>query len=147
VFISIPFATSYTRHIDERYDKSQLWNTVPDPLLWKKFINGQTGHKLIDNAIHELTTTGYTHGRNRILLGYYWVHVLLISPLNLRFGSQSFFSRYLIDSFGSFNNKMNNQWLTEFDFSGKRFNREKNKLPIGRPMKYDNSVIKKYILN
>jgi len=45
-------------------------------------LDGKTGYLLIDAGINELKTTGYIHGRMRILLGIFWTKYLLINPFN-----------------------------------------------------------------
>jgi deoxyribodipyrimidine photo-lyase len=134
-----PRAKLYNKHIDERYDSIKWKNNKSD---WNKLIHSQTGFLLIDAIMKEMTITGFTNNRNRMLLGMFWTKYLIINPFNLKYGSQSNFSRLLVDAIGPSQNKMNHNWITDFDYAGKQFSK-KNTLS-GRPMDISNKIIKKY---
>ena len=134
-----PRAKLYNKHIDERYDSIKWKNNKSD---WNKLIHSQTGFLLIDAIMKEMTITGFTNNRNRMLLGMFWTKYLIINPFNLKYGSQSNFSRLLVDAIGPSQNKMNHNWITDFDYAGKQFSK-KNTLS-GRPMDISNKIIKKH---
>lgn len=136
----IPYANSLNRHMDERYDNIQWDNKKSD---WEKIWYSKTGFLLIDAAMKELQITGYMHGRARMLCGIMWTKYLLINPLNLQYGSQTGYSRLLVDAIGMSQNKMNHSWLTEFDLSGRRYAQGGVALS-GRPMDISNKMIKKW---
>lgn len=134
----IPECNKY-EHIDKRYEKIKWKNSME---LWKKIINSQTGFLLIDSAMNELRTTGYMHNRARLLVGSFWTKYLLINIFHPIYGSQVGFSKYLLDAIGPSQNKMNNQWITEFDYPGKKFS-PKNAPIAGRPLNPSNKMISK----
>lgn len=135
-------ANNYYEHIDSRFDNIKWIN---NEIEWQIMLDGKTGYLLIDAGINELKTTGYIHGRMRILLGIFWTKYLLINPFNKQYGSQVGFSKYLVDAIGSTQNLMNHRWLTEFDYSGKKYS-VKNTIS-GRKISIDNKQIKKYDKN
>ena len=58
-------------------------------------------------------------------------------------GSQVGFSKYLVDAIGPTQNKFNHQWITEFDYPGKKY--APSGSPIaGRPMDVSNRMIAKF---
>jgi deoxyribodipyrimidine photo-lyase len=125
------------QHIDNKFDKIKWRNSKT---LWNILLNAKTGFLLIDSAITELKITGYLHNRARILLGSFWTKYLLINIFHPRYGSQVGFSRFLVDAIGQTQNKFNNQWLTEFDFAGRKYGP-----PLtGRPIDISNNAILKY---
>lgn len=140
-------ATSYSTHIDSRYDqikwikeiptkKSKTWNE------WELMMNSKTGFLLIDAAIQELIHTGFMHNRTRLIVGIFSIKYLKINPLCRYIGLNDWFSRHLVDCITS-QNKLNTQWITELDFSGKKF--APSFAPIaGRPMNISNIMIKKW---
>lgn len=127
-------------HMDKRYKKIKWVNSVE---LWNKLINSQTGFLLIDAAMNELKNTGFMHNRARLIVGTFWTKYLLINIFHPIYGSQVGFSKYLLDAIGSSQNKMNNQWITEFDYPGKKFS-PKNAPIAGRPMNPSNKMITKW---
>lgn len=140
-------ANSYTTHIDARYEKIEWVKKIPlkKSRAWKEWelmMSSQTGFLLIDAAIQELIHTGYMHNRCRLLVGVFSVKYLGINPLCRYIGLNDWFSRYLVDCSTS-QNKLNAQWITELDFSGKKF--APSSAPIaGRPMNISNIMIKKW---
>ena len=130
-------AKSYSHHIDSRYNKIKWKKSKKE---WELMMKSQTGFLLIDAAISELLQTGFVHNRARLILGYFSVKYLHINPLESWIGLNSWFSRYLVDCITS-QNKLNCQFITELDFSGKQFSR---KVIDGRPFNIDNEQIKKY---
>lgn len=143
----LPNANSYTSHIDYRYNNLKWTNTIPNKSsqVWKEWtlmMEGKTGFLLIDAAIQELKHTGFMHNRCRMIVGVFAVKYLKINPLCRYVGLNDWFSRYLLDCSTS-QNKLNCQWITELDFSGKKFS--PNYAPIaGRPMNISNTMIKKW---
>ena len=136
-------AKRFNRHIDDRFDniKWKSNNEVKD--YWKKLIDSKTGFLLIDAGMNELKQTGYLHNRCRLIIGYFWTKYLLINPFNPIYGSQVGFSKYLVDAIGPTQNKMNHHWLTEFDYSGKKYSHKG--IPLsGRPIDISNKNIKKF---
>ena len=138
----MPHANEYNLSAFERYDK-----VVWPPLHknnWKSFEDCKTGFLLID-AIHtELKTTGYISNRARLLIGYFWIKLLIINPYDKKYGSISGFSKHLIDCSTSQNN-LNHMWtLSALDISGRRFCKKGTNTLTGRMMNVDNSMIKKY---
>lgn len=145
-------AQSYEKHIDNRYNKlkwldyysaNEKYKTKRHQKSydeWKIMLNASTGFLLIDAAICEILKTGYMHNRCRLLVGYFSTKYLLINPLTPFIGLMCWFSRYLIDCITS-QNKLNAQFITELDFSGKKFSKH---TIDGRPMNPSNEMIKKY---
>ena len=105
-------------------------------------MNSKTGFLIVDAAIQEIKHTGFMHNRCRMIVGVFSVKYLGINPLCRYIGLNDWFSRYLVDCSTS-QNKLNTQWVTELDFSGKKF--APSSAPIaGRPMNISNSMIKKW---
>jgi len=127
-------------HIDDRYNQIKWKNNKYD---WLKLINSQTGFLLVDAAINELKITGYMHNRARLIVGVFWTKYLLIDIFHNKYGSQVGFSKYLVDAIGPTQNKLNHQWITELDFSGKKYSPKDSPI-AGRPMDISNKNIKKY---
>jgi deoxyribodipyrimidine photo-lyase len=143
-------ASSYTTHIDPRYEKIKWTKEIPVKTSkvwyeWKLMINSKTGFLLIDAAIQELKQTGFMHNRCRMIVGVFSVKYLKINPLCRYIGLNDWFSRYLLDCSTS-QNKLNTQWISELDFPGKKF--APSSSPIsGRPMNICNNMIKKWDLD
>jgi deoxyribodipyrimidine photolyase len=78
-----------------------------------------------------------------MILGVFWTKYLLIDPFNDKYGSQTNYSKYLVDAIGPSQNKLNHQWITEFDYPGKKYSPSNARL-AGRPMNIDNKQIKKF---
>lgn len=135
-----PNANSYSLLIDERFNKVKWPNNEKN---WKLMIESKTGYLIIDAAMRELIKTGYIGNRVRLLLGTFWIKYLLINPLHPKYGSQVGFSRYLVDCNTS-QNKLNHQWFTDLDLSGRRFAKRGCNSLTGRMMRIDNEVIKKF---
>jgi len=139
----IPEARSFKTMIDPRYNKIPWPSNLKIKNLWKAMMEGQTGFLLIDAGMQELTQTGFLHNRLRMILGVFWTKYLHISILNPTYGSQVGFSKMLLDAIGPSQNKMNHHWILDFDYPGKKFSSPGAPLS-GRPMKIDNSMIKKW---
>jgi deoxyribodipyrimidine photo-lyase len=143
-------ANSYEDHMDDRYNKLKWLDYYSKPFKnnthkrsyeeWKIMMESKTGFLLVDACLNEIKTTGYMHNRGRLIVGYFSTKYLLINPLAPYVGLQSWFSRHLVDCLTS-QNKLNCQFLTELDFSGKKFSK---KVIDGRPMNISNLMIKKY---
>ena len=136
----IPNADKFS-HIDDRFNKISWKNDKETKRMWKMMIESRTGILLVDAGMSEMINTGYCHNRCRMILGMFWTKYLHINPFNPEYGSQTGFSRYLLDAVGPSQNKMNHHWITEFDFPGRRYGCS---LLAGRPMDVSNSVIKKF---
>lgn len=133
-------AQSYTKHIDNRYDKIRWKKSIAMQKEWDLMMKSKTGFLLVDACIAELVKTGFLHNRGRLILGYFTVKYLHINPLEEWFGLNSWFSRYLVDCITS-QNKLNCQFITELDYSGKQYSK---KVIDGRPFNIDNEQIRKY---
>lgn len=146
----LPNANEYF-HMDDRYNKIKWHSDLPElsnkyksmDNMWKLMMNSETGFLLIDASIQEFKQTGFLHGRNRMILGMFWTKYLLINPFDDKYGSQTGFSKHLVDAIGPSQNKMNHHWITEFDFPGKKYS-PANAPIAGRPMRIDNEQIKKF---
>jgi deoxyribodipyrimidine photo-lyase len=126
--------------MDPRYEKIKWSNSK---ILWEKLINSQTGFLLIDAAMNEMKTTGFMHNRARMIVGVFWTKFLLINIFHPKYGSQVGYSKYLVDAIGPSQNKLNHQWITEFDYPGKKY--APSDAPIaGRPMDPSNRMIAKW---
>jgi len=136
----IPYATSYKRHIDNRFDKLKWSNSKK---YWKLLIESKTGFLMIDAGMRQLIKTGYINNRMRLLLGTFWIKYLLIHPFHSKYGSQVGFSKYLVDCNTS-QNKLNHQWFMDLDLSGRRFSKSGCNPLTGRMIRVDNEMIKKY---
>ena len=137
--IFIPGGNEY-KHMDRRYDNIKWKNSKSD---WKKIIDGQTGFLIVDAAMNQMKTTGFMHGRARMIVGVFWTKYLLIDIFHSKYGSQVGYSKYLVDAIGPSQNKLNHQWITEFDYAGKKF--APSGVPIaGRPMDVSNRMITKW---
>lgn len=141
-------------HMDNRYNLIKWHSNLPKTKkdkenyklmhnYWKLMLMGKTGFLLIDAGINELIQTGFLHGRLRMILGMFWTKYLLINPFDKKYGSQSGYSKLLVDAIGASQNKLNHQWITEFDFPGKKFSPSNAPL-AGRPMRIDNEQIKRF---
>jgi deoxyribodipyrimidine photo-lyase len=130
------------RHIDRRYDQIK-WPKLKET-EWKRFIQCNTGFLLVDAAIAELLQTGYINNRARLILGTFWIKYLMIDPFDQKYGSQTGFSRLLIDCSSS-QNKLNHQWIiSDLDFAGRRFGMKGTHPLTGRMIRVDNEMIKRY---
>lgn len=128
------------KHMDKRYDKIKWKNSSK---YWKLLMDSKTGYLIVDAAIQQMKTTGFMHNRARMIVGVFWTKYLLINIFHPRYGSQVGYSKYLVDSIGPSQNKMNHQWITEFDFPGKKY--APKGVPLaGRPMDPSNKMIKKW---
>jgi len=136
----IPNANSYSLLIDNRFNKVKWPNNYKE---WNLMMESKTGYLIIDAAMRELIKTGYIGNRIRLILGTFWIKYLLINPLHAKYGSQVGFSRYLVDCNTS-QNKLNHQWFTDLDLSGRRFAKRGCNSLTGRMMRIDNEVIKKF---
>ena len=126
--------------MDKRYEEIKWKN---DHRLWELLIDSKTGFLIIDAAMNEMKTTGFMHNRARMIVGVFWTKYLLINIFHPKYGSQVGFSKYLVDAIGPSQNKMNHQWVTEFDYPGKKY--APSKAPIaGRPMDPSNRMIAKW---
>ena len=106
-------------------------------------MNSKTGFLIIDATMRELQETGYLGNRVRLILGTFWIKYLLIDPFHKEYGSQTGFSRFLVDCNTS-QNKLNHQWLLELDLNGRRFAKRGCNSLSGRMMRVDNEIIKKF---
>jgi len=134
-------------HMDKRYESikwSKPVNTNTNSYnYWQRMINSETGFLIIDAAMKEMLTTGFMHGRARMIVGVFWTKYLLINIFDPIYGSQVGYSKYLVDAVGPSQNKMNHQWITEFDYPGKKY--APTTSPIaGRPMDPSNRMIAKW---
>jgi len=130
-------------HMDPRYNKIRWCNPATAEKYWKILLDSKTGFLIIDAAICELKTTGFMHGRARMIVGVFWTKYLLIDIFDPKYGSQVGYSKYLVDAIGPSQNKMNHQWITEFDYPGKKY--APSSAPIaGRPMDPSNRMITKF---
>jgi deoxyribodipyrimidine photo-lyase len=93
--------------------------------------------------MNEMKITGFMHNRARMLVGMFWTKYLLINPFNIKYGSQTGFSKLLVDAIGSTQNKMNHHWITELDYPGRKYSSKGVPL-TGRPMNINNDQIKKF---
>jgi len=73
-----PLATDFKHHMDPRYDNITWKNNKKD---WETLWYAKTGFLLIDAAMNQMHTTGYLHGRARMLVGVMWIKYLLINPI------------------------------------------------------------------
>ena len=126
-------ANSFTHYIDSRFDKIK-WRTYSEykkdfTALWES----KTGLLVIDAAMKQLRTTGFMHGRARMICVIYACKYLMINMLDPKWGSHAWYSRSLVDCAGA-NNKMNNNWAMDFDLTGRRFGAGIS----GRPMDVSN---------
>lgn len=135
----LPNATKFN-YIDKDYNKIEWKNNKND---WKKLLSAKTGFLIIDAAINEMKITGFMHNRARMMVGMFWTKYLLIDTFHNKYGSQVGYSKYLVDAIGPSQNKMNQHWITEFDYPGKKY-APKNIPLAGRPMDISNNVIKKF---
>jgi len=127
-------------HMDERYASIRWKNSKED---WQQLINCKTGFLIVDAAMNEMINTGYMHNRARMIVGVFWTKYLLIDIFHPTYGSQVGFSKYLVDAIGPSQNKLNHQWITEFDYAGKKY--APSDAPIaGRPMDISNRMIAKW---
>ena len=135
----LPGGSEY-KHMDPRYEQIKWSNSK---ILWEKLINSETGFLIIDAAMNEMKTTGFMHNRARMIVGVFWTKFLLINIFHPKYGSQVGYSKYLVDAIGPSQNKLNHQWITEFDYPGKKY--APSDAPIaGRPMDPSNRMIAKW---
>jgi len=126
--------------MDSRYDKIKWAKPKIAEEMWHKLFNSQTGFLMVDAAMKEMLTTGFMHNRARMIVGVFWTKYLLINIFDPIYGSQVGYSKALVDAIGPSQNKMNHQWITEFDYPGKKY--APSKAPIaGRPMDPSNRMI------
>jgi deoxyribodipyrimidine photo-lyase len=151
----LPNCNSYDLHIDDRYNKlnwldyyngkNTKYKTKRHKQSyeeWKLMMDSKTGFLIIDAAIQEIKKTGFMHNRCRMMVGIFSVKYLLINPLCRFIGLNDWFSRHLVDCIVS-QNKLNCQWVSELDFSGKKF-APSTSVIAGRPMNISNEMIKKW---
>lgn len=143
----LPGANSYTEHVDPRYNKIKWTVSIPikTSKVWKEWelmMKSKTGFLIIDAGIQEILNTGYMHNRCRMIVGVFAIKYLQINPLCRYIGLSDWFSRHLLDCNTS-QNKLNTQWLTEFDYPGKKFSPHGSPI-AGRPMNISNIMIKKW---
>jgi deoxyribodipyrimidine photo-lyase len=138
----LPHGNEY-HHMDQRYEQIKWSNQSIAEKYWKILLDSKTGFLIIDAAIQELKTTGFMHNRARMIVGVFWTKFLLINIFDPKYGSQVGFSKYLVDAIGPSQNKMNHQWITEFDYPGKKY--APSSAPIaGRPMDPSNRMMTKF---
>jgi len=138
----LPHGNEY-HHMDQRYEQIKWAKSSVAEKYWKILLDSKTGFLIIDAAIQELKTTGFMHNRARMIVGVFWTKFLLINIFDPIYGSQVGFSKYLVDAIGPSQNKMNHQWITEFDYPGKKY--APSSAPIaGRPMDPSNRMITKF---
>ena len=151
----LPMGNSYDSHVDPRFNKLTWLDNYTGPTTqykskrnkqaydeWQLMMNSKTGFLIIDAAIQEIKITGFMHNRCRLIVGAFSVKYLQINPLCRFVGLNDWFSRYLVDCITS-QNKLNCQWITELDFSGKKFAPHTSVI-AGRPMNVSNKMIKKW---
>jgi deoxyribodipyrimidine photo-lyase len=127
-------------YMDKRYKKIKWKNGKSE---WLKVISGKTGYLIVDAGMNQMRTTGFMHNRARMIVGNFWTKYCLIDTFHPVYGSQVGYSKFLLDAVGISQNKMNQHWITEFDYSGKKFSPKGNPL-VGRPMDVSNSILKKF---
>jgi deoxyribodipyrimidine photo-lyase len=138
---TLPDGNKYV-HMDKRYERIK-WEKKNKEKYWKLLIERKTGFLLIDAAMNEMMTTGFMHNRARMIVGTFWTKYLRINIFDPIYGSQVGYSKYLVDAIGPSQNKMNHQWITEFDYPGKKY--APSNAPIaGRPMDPSNRMIRKW---
>lgn len=137
--IFLPHGNEF-EYMDERYEQIKWHNKKAD---WNKIMNAQTGFLIVDAAMRQMMQTGYMHNRARMIVGVFWTKYCLIDTFHPAYGSQTGFSRYLLDAVGISQNKMNHHWITEFDFPGKKY-APKGVSVAGRPMDVSNKIISKF---
>jgi deoxyribodipyrimidine photo-lyase len=64
-------------------------------------LQSKTGFLIIDAALNELKITGFMHNRARLIVATFWTKYLLINPFHIKYGSQTGFSKLLVDAIGS----------------------------------------------
>jgi deoxyribodipyrimidine photo-lyase len=138
-FRFIPNGDSYKFAMDKKYDKIKWVNSKED---WKTLMNSNTGFLLIDAGINQMKQTGFLHNRLRMMLVSFWTKYLLISIFHPKYGSQVGYSAMLVDAVGPSQNKINHNWVLDFDYSGRQFS--KKGTLSGRPMSISNDMIKKF---
>jgi len=143
VFKNEKKAKEYDSHMYDDYDNIKWRNNKLMEEEWELLMKSQTGFLIVDAAMNEMIITGFMHNRARMLVGMFWTKYLLINPFNLEYGSQTGFSRMLVDAIGSTQNKMNHHWITELDYPGKKYSSKGVPLS-GRPMNINNDQIKKF---
>ena len=130
------------QHLDERYNQIK-WPKINET-EWKRFVKCDTGFLMIDAIMTELLQTGYINNRARLLLATFWIKYLIIDPFNPEYGSQTGFSRLLIDC-SACQNKLNHQWVIgDLDYAGRRFSMKGTNSLTGRMIRIDNEMIKRY---
>jgi len=146
----LPNGNEY-HHMDARYDNLK-WSCYQPKTsnkyklmeeYWNKMMDSKTGFLLVDAGMMQLKETGFLHGRLRMIVGTFWTKYLLIDIFDPKYGSQVGYSRLLVDAIGPSQNKMNHQWITEFDAPGHRYSAPNAPLS-GRPMNIANIQIKKF---
>ena len=130
-------------HMDKRYEQIKWASLTTTKSNWHKLINSKTGFLIIDAAMNEMKITGFMHNRARMIVANFWTKYLLINIFDPIYGSQVNYSKYLVDAIGPSQNKLNHQWITEFDYSGKKYAPSKAVI-AGRPMNPSNIIIKKF---
>jgi deoxyribodipyrimidine photo-lyase len=141
----IPRATSYTHFIDSRYDNI-AWSKASNAntkVEWNILMRACTGFLMVDAAMNQMKTSGFVHGRGRMILAVFWTKYLLISILDPKYGSQVGFSKWLVDAIGPSQNKLNHHWVCDLDYPGKKFSAPGAPLS-GRPMDISNKMISKW---
>lgn len=111
----------YYRFYDRRFKTIKWRNDAAEyTALW----SGKTGFPIIDAAVRQLNKTGFMHNRGRLLVGYFSVKILRISPWLPKWGGQAYFAAKLIDCCWA-NNVGNWRWVSSdtLDRAGQRFGR------------------------
>jgi deoxyribodipyrimidine photo-lyase len=127
-------------YMDKRYNDIKWKNSEND---WNKIMRAETGFLLVDAAMRQMIETGFMHNRARMIVGVFWTKYCLIDTFHPKYGSQVGYSRFLVDAVGISQNKMNHQWITEFDYPGKKY--APRGIPLaGRPMDISNKNIRKF---
>lgn len=127
-------------YMDKRYNDIQWRNNENE---WNKIMSAETGFLLVDAGMRQMIETGFMHNRARMIVGVFWTKYCLIDTFHPKYGSQVGYSRFLVDAVGISQNKMNHQWITEFDYPGKKY--APRGIPLaGRPMDISNKNIRKF---
>ena len=107
---------------------------------FKKWCDGKTNFPIVDSCMHELNTTGYLHGRGRLIVASFLVKTMLI---NYKKGEQ-YFANKLTD-YNITNNLNNWLWVTGNGASSQEYFKIFNTWTQGAEHDPDAVYIKKWL--
>ena len=135
--IALRFPHVFKGAFHEKFDQLKWQN---DPLLFKKWCQGNTGFPIVDAGMRQLNETGFMHNRLRMIVGSF-----LVKDLHIHWHEgEKYFAKHLIDYDPAVNNG-NWQWVASTGCDAQPYFRIFNPWLQGLKFDPEADFIKKYI--